>query len=225
MVVTPEVGGRLLFEALAEARLSRLPEDREELRAFAKNELSQLVAERIGDDAAHMMLERIELVLRALDRIAHERARVPGERRREDATLPFQTEGKRAERSTEPPSSPAISAQSAARVVLVSGDARLGSGLRVRVGALATVLTYRTLDELARSPIGVVHALVLDVRELGGPFELSLSPATVVLWPADLALRDEVAARHPHLDDVRFAGADAGIDDLATVIRVAVEPR
>jgi hypothetical protein len=232
LVSTPEVAGRLLFDALAEARLSALPNDLEDVRSFARTELAALVTERIGADAADAMLERIELVARALARIAEHQAkarrstksppRPSPKKRRDDETVPFAVEGRVVKRATEPPPA-SVAGSTGARVVLVSADPRLGSELRVRVSSAATVLTYRTLEELSRSPVGQVHALVLDVRGTPDGFVLSVEPSTLVLWPASLPLRDAVADRHPHLPDVRFAGDEVGIDDLATLLRLAVE--
>lgn len=241
LVATPEVAGRLIFDALTEARLSALPTEHEDLRAWSQSDLVPLVAERLGEDAAAVVLDRIELVLRALGRIAEHRAKVaraetappvkrpvvvPSPKRRDDETVQITHEKKAPERPPEritvPPIAPMASG-SGQRVVLVTADSRLGSELRVRVGTIVTVLSYRSLEELSRSPVGQVHTLVLDIRGLAREFELPVQPGTLVLWPADVKTRDRVANRFPRLSDVRFAGEEVGLDDLATVIRLAAE--
>jgi len=68
-VATPEVAGRMLFEALGEARLAGLPEAHEDLRSFLDAELSQMVQETLGADAMMVVRERIELVLRVLSQV------------------------------------------------------------------------------------------------------------------------------------------------------------
>lgn len=286
-VATPEVAGRMLFEALAEARLSALPEQHDDLRSFVELELTQVVQETLGPDAVMVMHERIELVLRVLSRIEQHRqpdAKRPSSRPvratprvteratpqaplvprplpakgRGDATLELPSDAMamgraeaepksapltrpppsgahslppvldptRTERETRPPPSgshvlPSTSL-STTRVVLVTADARLGSTLRVHLGATATVLTYRTLTELARSPIGSVQLLLLDVRDLPRDAELSTRAASVLLWPASISDRDRFANKHPHLADVRFAGHDASADDIASVISLTL---
>jgi hypothetical protein len=291
-VATPEVAGRMLFEALSEARLSALPEQHDDLRSFVEVELAQVIHDTLGPDAYGVVHERVELVLRVLSRIElHksdrqkstrpparptlagptstsdtrppppspiERSRpgieaidanrepswsslpsVPSLERwegkvRGDATLQAplplpRADAPRADRATLPPGPPGISPSASAspstRVVLVTADARLGSSLRVRLGASATVLTYRTMVELSRSPIGTVHLLLLDVRDLSRDTELAVKPGSVLLWPASVTERDRFASKHPHLADIRFAGHDASAEDIASVISLILTPR
>jgi hypothetical protein len=258
-VATPEVAGRMLFEALAEARLAGLPEAHEDLRAFADAELSQTVLETLGADAVTVVRERIELVLRVLSQVdlhtkkrqsvrppsktpvampaadVRETRRPPPRPARDDATrelpsgeLALERSGPhvappapRTEWKTAPPLASAH-ASSGHRIVVVTADPRLGSELRVRLGAGATVLTYRTPAELARSPVGAAKVLVLDVRELARDAEVTSRAAKVLLWPASASVRARFAAKHPALHDVRSAGEDASVEDLAALILQSV---
>lgn len=276
-VATPEVAGRLLFEALREARLSALPDGHDDLRAFVESELSPVIVDALGPDAATLVTQRIDTMLRVLARIQPGRPDTgrqatgedPARRERAISRTPVATQGavhgagtsiprdppsapvdiakiQPAQRETRrpargdatvqlvqdretltgPPSAvsgvPGSGVSGAGRVVLVTTDARLGSELRVRIGAGATVLTYRTPAELARSPVGAVHVLVLDVRDLSRDFELTTRARSVLLWPSDVEARDRFAARHPSLGEVRFAGDDAGIEDLASVVLLSL---
>ncbi len=249
-VATPEVAGRMLFEALAEARLSGLPDAHEDLKAFVDAELCQTVQDTLGSDAASVVRERIELVLRVLAQVElhsqkrrsvrppsktpvataspdRETRRPPPRVERDDATRELPSEDMARERSSPfaarvdwkngpPQSSP--HASSGQRVVVVTADPRLGSELRVRLGAGATVLTYRTPAELSRSPVGAASVLVLDVRELPRDAEVTSRASKVLLWPASPSQRARFSAKHPAIHDVQSAGEDASVEDLAALI-------
>lgn len=202
----------MLFEALAEARLAALPEPHEDLRAFVDAELTQTVQDTLGADAAAVVRERIELVLRVLSQVE-----VHTQKRRSvrpPSKTPVATPSPDVRETRRPPP-PRPERDDATREVS-SGELALE-----RSGPHSAPSDWRTAPQTsAHASSGQRIVVVTSDPRLGSELRVRLgSGATVLTYrtPAELS-RSPVGAASVLVLDVRELPRDAEVTSRAAKV-------
>jgi hypothetical protein len=208
------VADDVLYAAMLEAEISVLPELGGEVRAFVERHLLPEVRATLGDDAEEHVRDRLEPIVRALERT--ERVAPP----RAMTTL------RPSRRTSMPPGKMASQT-----VCIVALEPTVVSALRIALAHVAPVESYRSLVELigawrarATDPRPVI---IVDCRSgaLAAPRapEGTLEGARVLLWQAREPHRQLLARALPRSECVALCSDEVDLVDVALLARMAFD--